>query len=37
MITKEEAQKELALRELARRKLDFFVQQVDPFYGHAEK
>lgn len=37
MITKEEAQKELALRELARRKLDFFVQQVDPFYGHSEK
>ena len=37
MITKEEAQKELAFRELARRKLDFFVQQVDPFYWHEGK
>lgn len=32
MITKEEAQKELALRELARRKLEYFVPYVDPFY-----
>lgn len=31
-ITKEEAQKELALRELARRKLEYFVPYVDPFY-----
>lgn len=37
MITKEEAQKELAFRELARRRLDFFVQQVDPFYWHEWK
>ena len=37
MITKEEAQRELAFRELSRRKLDFFVQQVDPFYWHEWK
>jgi len=37
MITKEEAQKELVFRELARRRLDYFVQQVDPFYWHEWK
>lgn len=37
MITKEQAQKELAFRELARRKLEYFVQQVDPFYWHEWK
>lgn len=37
MINPEEAKRELAFRELARRKLDFFVQQVDPFYWHEWK
>lgn len=32
MITKEEAQKELAKRELSLRLLSYFVPQVDPFY-----
>lgn len=33
MITKEQAQRELAKRELSLRLLSYFVQQVDPFYG----
>lgn len=36
-ITKEQAQRELAFRELARRKLEYFTQQVDPFYWHEDK
>jgi hypothetical protein len=32
MITKEDAKKELALRELSRRKLEYFVPYVDPFF-----
>lgn len=32
MITKEEIQKELALRELSRRSLKYYVPYVDPFY-----
>jgi len=32
MITKEQAQKELAKRELSLRLLSYFVPQVDPFY-----
>ncbi len=37
MITKEQAQRELSFRELARRKLEYFTQQVDPFYWHEDK
>jgi hypothetical protein len=31
-ISKEEIKKELALRELSRRKLEYFVPYVDPFF-----
>lgn len=37
MITKEDAKKELALRELSRRKLEYFVPYVDPFFWHSYK
>ncbi len=37
MITKEEATKELALRELSRRKLEYFTTYVDPFFWHTSK
>lgn len=37
MITKEQAQRELAFREMSRRRLEYFVQQVDPFYWHEDK
>lgn len=37
MITKEQAQKELALRELSRRKLEYFTSYVDPFYDNEQK
>ena len=33
MITKEQAKAELALRELSRRHLKYYVPYVDPFYG----
>lgn len=37
MITKEQAERELAFREMSRRRLEYFVQQVDPFYWHEDK
>lgn len=37
MITKQEALKELAQRELARRKLEYFTTYVDPFFWHPNK
>lgn len=36
-INKEEIKKELALRELSRRKLEYFVPYVDPFFWHNYK
>ena len=36
-ITKEQAQRELAKRELSLRLLSYFVQQVDPFYWNPDK
>lgn len=36
-INKQEIQKELALRELSRRKLEYFIPYVDPFFWHSYK
>jgi len=36
-ISKQEAQRELALRELSRRRLDYFVPYVDPFFWNEMK
>ncbi len=37
MVTKEQAQREIAKRELSIRLLSYFVQQVDPFYWKPDK